>query len=81
MYGLTAAAVLGVPGMQWLSELAGWRVSYAVVTAVGIAGLALMWAYVPSIAGTASGGNCPPDGGQPTGGATPKTPVTFCCTK
>ncbi|MCA9630528.1 MAG: hypothetical protein KC766_22810 [Myxococcales bacterium] len=32
-------------------------------------------------AGTASGGNCPPDGGQPTGGATPKTPVTFCCTK
>lgn len=56
MYGLTAAAVLGVPGMQWLSELAGWRVSYAVVTAVGIAGLALMWAYVPSIAGTASGG-------------------------
>ncbi|WP_062388327.1 MFS transporter [Demequina iriomotensis] len=52
MYGLTAAAVVGVPGMQWLSEQAGWRVSYAVVTAVGLAGLLLMWAFVPSVRGT-----------------------------
>jgi len=52
MYGLTAATVIGVPGMQWLSEATGWRVSYGVVTAVGAAGLALMWAYVPSVPGT-----------------------------
>ncbi len=31
--------------------------------------------------GTASGGTCTPAGGQPTGGATPTNPVTFCCTK
>lgn len=31
--------------------------------------------------GTASGGKCDPAGGQPTGSATPKLPITFCCTK
>ena len=31
------------------------------------------------IVGTPSGGNCPPTGGQPTGGATPDMPITFCC--
>ncbi|SEI97487.1 MFS transporter [Demequina mangrovi] len=52
MYGLTGAAVIGVPGMQWLSEQAGWRASYLVVTLVGAAGFVLMWAFVPSAQGT-----------------------------
>ncbi|WP_062303918.1 MFS transporter [Demequina subtropica] len=56
MYGLTAAAVVGVPGLQWLSVQAGWRASYAVVTAVGLVGLALMWAFVPSVPGTRGSG-------------------------
>ncbi|WP_296666139.1 MFS transporter, partial [Demequina sp.] len=56
MYGLTAATVIGVPGMQWLSEQAGWRLSYVVVTVVGAAGFVLMWAFAPSIAGTAGTG-------------------------
>lgn len=56
MYGLTAATVLGVPGMQWLSEAAGWRLTYVIVTLVGVAGLALMWAFVPSVPGTDGGG-------------------------
>ncbi|MDN4489790.1 MFS transporter [Demequina sp. SYSU T00068] len=56
MYGLTAATVIGVPGMQWLSEAAGWRLSYVVVTVVGLAGFGLMWAFVPSVPGAAGGG-------------------------
>lgn len=56
MYGLTTATVIGVPGMQWLSEAAGWRVSYVVVTVVGVAGLLLMWLFVPSVPGSAGGG-------------------------
>lgn len=31
------------------------------------------------IVGTATGGMCPPVGGQPTGTATPTSPITFCC--
>ncbi|MEZ4375044.1 MAG: hypothetical protein R3B07_29805 [Polyangiaceae bacterium] len=31
--------------------------------------------------GTATGGSCPPQGGQPTGTATPVDAVTFCCTQ
>ncbi|WP_082104508.1 MFS transporter [Demequina soli] len=56
MYGLTAAAVIGVPGMQWLSVHAGWRVAYAVVTAVGLLGFVLMWAFAPSVPGSPGGG-------------------------
>ncbi len=56
MYGLTAATVLGVPGMQWLSEVAGWRITYVIVTVVGLAGLALMWSFVPSVPGAPGAG-------------------------
>lgn len=52
MYGLTFAAVLGVPGMQWLSERQGWHASYLVVTLVGLAGLVLLWLFTPSVPGT-----------------------------
>ena len=30
-------------------------------------------------AGTPQGGSCPPQGGQASGGASPSSPVTFCC--
>lgn len=52
MYGLTAATVVGVPAMQWGSEAFGWRWMYWAVTAVGVAGLLLIWAYTPRVAGT-----------------------------
>ncbi|WP_062517313.1 MFS transporter [Demequina gelatinilytica] len=56
MYGLTAAAVVGIPAMQWISVQAGWRVAFWVVAAVGLTGLALMWAFVPSVPGTQGAG-------------------------
>lgn len=56
MYGLTGAAVLGVPGMQWLSEVTGWRLTYGVVTLVGIAGFVMMWAFAPAVPGAAGRG-------------------------
>ncbi|MDN4472451.1 MFS transporter [Demequina zhanjiangensis] len=52
MYGLTAATVVGVPAMQWGSEAFGWRWMYWAVTAVGVGGLLLIWAYTPRVAGT-----------------------------
>lgn len=52
MYGLTAATVVGVPAMQWGSEAFGWRWMYWAVTGVGVAGLLLIWAYTPRVAGT-----------------------------
>ncbi|WP_062378567.1 MFS transporter [Demequina pelophila] len=55
MYGLTAASIVGVPGMQWISEAIGWRASYGVVTLVGLASLALMWAFVPQAPGAEGG--------------------------
>ncbi|WP_062466734.1 MFS transporter [Demequina maris] len=56
MYGLTAAIVVGVPAMQWISVQSGWRVAFWLVAAVGLAGFALMWAFVPSVPGTHGAG-------------------------
>ncbi len=55
MSGLTVANVVGVPLGTWLGQVAGWRISYAVV--VGIFGLAaLMIALiVPTMPGRGSG--------------------------
>jgi len=35
--------------------------------------------YVKAASASCSGGTCPTRGGQPTGTASPKTPVTVCC--
>ncbi len=51
MYGLTLATVVGVPAMQWGSEAVGWRWMYWAVAVVGLAGLALIWAYAPRVPG------------------------------
>lgn len=56
MYGLSLAAVAGVPAMQWLSDTAGWKASYGAVTIVGVIGLMLMWAFVPSVPGAPGAG-------------------------
>ncbi|MDN4476551.1 MFS transporter [Demequina sp. SYSU T00192] len=56
MYGLTAAIVVGVPAMQWISERSGWRLAFWIVAAVGLAGFVLMWAFVPSVPGTHGAG-------------------------
>ncbi|WP_062313540.1 MFS transporter [Demequina rhizosphaerae] len=56
MYGLTAAVVVGVPAMQWISVQTGWRLAFWLVAAVGLAGFALMWAFVPSVPGTHGAG-------------------------
>jgi len=51
MLGFTASAIVGVPAMQWISETAGWRASYAVVVAVGVVSMVGIWAFAPSVRG------------------------------
>ncbi|MFZ5676764.1 MAG: MFS transporter [Pseudomonadota bacterium] len=45
--GLTVATILGVPFGTWLGQMAGWRSTFWAVTVVGLAALAVIWAFVP----------------------------------
>lgn len=51
MLGLTSSMIVGVPLMQWLSNVATWRVAYLVVGAVALAGLAGVWIFTPNVPG------------------------------
>lgn len=45
--GLTVATILGVPFGTWLGQMFGWRSTFWAVTVVGVAALAVIWAFVP----------------------------------
>lgn len=45
--GLTLANVLGVPGGAWIGTLAGWRMTFWIVCALGLVALAGVWKLVP----------------------------------
>lgn len=51
MLGLTSSMIAGVPLMQWLSNVATWRVAYIVVAAVALAGLVGVWLFTPDVPG------------------------------
>ncbi|MGW6426294.1 MFS transporter [Nocardia sp. NPDC055053] len=49
MLGLSVANVIGVPGATWLGQHLGWRDAYVVVAVIGVATVAALWRYVPSL--------------------------------
>ncbi|MGS2808815.1 MFS transporter [Nocardia sp. MW-W600-9] len=51
MLGLSVANVIGVPGATWLGQHLGWRDAYVVVAAIGVATVAALWRFVPSLTG------------------------------
>jgi len=51
MLGITVAAVVGIPAMQWISNVSSWRTAYGIVVVVGLLCLIGVWAFVPSITG------------------------------
>ncbi|MFE7718483.1 MFS transporter [Nocardia rhizosphaerihabitans] len=51
MLGLSVANVIGVPGATWLGQHLGWRDAYVVVAVIGVATVAALWRYVPSLSG------------------------------
>jgi DHA1 family inner membrane transport protein len=51
MLGLSVANVVGVPAATWLGQQVGWRASYLLAAGFGLATLALIVAFVPSVAG------------------------------
>ncbi|MFD6388758.1 MFS transporter [Nocardia sp. NPDC060259] len=51
MLGLSVANVIGVPGATWLGQHLGWRDAYVVVAVIGVATMAALWRYVPSLSG------------------------------
>lgn len=53
--GLTLANVLGVPFGTWLGQAWGWRATFWAVTAVGLAALAAIAAWVPASRGQHQG--------------------------
>ncbi|PZX11313.1 DHA1 family inner membrane transport protein [Palleronia aestuarii] len=46
--GLTLANVLGVPFGTWLGQQTDWRMTFWAVSAIGIAGWAVMWMVLPA---------------------------------
>ncbi|GLW13108.1 MFS transporter [Microtetraspora sp. NBRC 13810] len=54
--GLTLANVLGVPLGTWIGQAFGWRATFWVVAAIGVAGLAGVLALVPRQPAPAGGG-------------------------
>jgi len=55
MSGLTIANVVGVPLGTWLGQVAGWRISYAVVVGVFALAVLLIALIVPSMPADGSG--------------------------
>jgi len=53
--GLTVANVVGVPLATLLGQAAGWRATFAVVSAVGVLALAAVAAFVPAAEPAATG--------------------------
>ncbi len=51
MLGLSVANVVGVPAATWLGQLLGWRSAYWLVAVLGLATIALVAAFVPSMIG------------------------------
>lgn len=51
MLGLTTSLVVGVPALQWLSNVASWRIAYVVVAVVAGIGLLGVWLFTPDLPG------------------------------
>ncbi|MFN3866125.1 MAG: MFS transporter [Demequina sp.] len=51
MLGLTTSLVVGVPLMQWLSNVASWRMAYVVVAVIAAIGLLGVWLFTPDVPG------------------------------
>jgi DHA1 family inner membrane transport protein len=51
MLGLSVANVVGVPAATWLGQHAGWRASYLLSAVLGLAAVAMILAFVPSVPG------------------------------
>ncbi|MFW7415624.1 MFS transporter [Demequina sp. SO4-18] len=51
MLGLTTSLVVGVPLMQWLSNVASWRIAYVVVAVIAGIGLLGVWLFTPDLPG------------------------------
>ncbi|MFW2514638.1 MFS transporter [Demequina sp. SO4-13] len=51
MLGLTTSLVVGVPAMQWLSNVASWRMAYVVVAVIAAIGLLGVWLFTPDLPG------------------------------
>ncbi len=51
MIGLSIANVVGVPAATWLGQNLGWRSAFWMVSVLGLATVALVLAFVPSIPG------------------------------
>lgn len=47
--GLTVATVLGVPVASWLGQHFGWRSAFGLVVAVGVATVAAIWFWLPTM--------------------------------
>lgn len=45
--GVTVATIIGVPAATLLGQHTTWRSAYALVVAIAVAGIALMWRYGP----------------------------------
>lgn len=55
--GLTVANIVGVPFGTWLGQEYGWRATFWAVSAVGVAAMAVVAAWVPASAGTPEAGS------------------------
>lgn len=51
MLGLSVANVIGVPFATWVGQQVGWRASYLLSAGIGIAAVALIVAFVPTVPG------------------------------
>jgi DHA1 family inner membrane transport protein len=51
MLGLTTSLIVGVPFMQWLSNVAGWRAAYVAVSIVAVVAFVGIWAFTPAVPG------------------------------
>lgn len=51
MLGLTSSMIAGVPLMQWLSNVASWRMAYAAVAVVTLVAFVGVWLFTPSVPG------------------------------
>lgn len=51
MLGLTSSLIVGVPLMQWISNVASWRAAYVLVAVVAAVGLVGVWLFTPNVPG------------------------------
>jgi DHA1 family inner membrane transport protein len=51
MLGLSVANVVGVPAATWLGSTLGWRAAFVVVAVIGLATIAALCWYLPSLTG------------------------------